>query len=65
MRSELDKSFAGAGTYWSFYENLDKEIYRNHRTHVRLPYDYLSKEERQALNGPVITYHISELEGSK
>ncbi len=64
MKSELDNTWAGSGTQWAFYEvyENDKELYRNHSTHVNLAYDFMSKEQRKSLHGPVKTYHISELE---
>lgn len=53
-----DGTFAGAGTRWAFYEEYEEneDLYQNHSVHVRLPYDYLTKEERAELNGPVKVY---------
>lgn len=28
---------------------------------IDLPYDFMSKEEKQMLNGEVVTYHIDEV----
>lgn len=59
MRNPEDGTFAGAGTQWAFYE--DQEMYRDNKVHVNLPYDFLTKEERRALSGPVKTYIDKEL----
>jgi len=57
-----DGSFAGSGTWRAFYEEYeeDEELYRDHKVHVRLPYDFMTAEERKALNGPVKTYFIKK-----
>lgn len=67
MRNPLDGTFAGAGTNWAFYEEFEdnRDLYADHRTHVSLPYDYLTTEERKALSGPVKTYHIDDLKEQK
>lgn len=58
----VDGTFAGAGTQWAFYEEYDdnKDLYVDHSTHVVLPYDFMTKEERANLNGPVKTYFIKK-----
>lgn len=35
--------------------------YERRQRGINLPYDYMTKEERQALNGPVKTYIDKEL----
>ncbi len=54
-----DGSFAGAGTYWGYYEG--EETYEDNTVNVRLPYDFLSTEERKGLSGEVKTYRLEEL----
>ena len=67
MRSKYDNTFAGAGTLWAYDEEKEnnKELYRSHYIEVELPYDYMNTDTRKNLNGPVKTYHISELEDDK
>ena len=60
LRKQHDGQFAGSGTDWSFYEK--DETYEDVKVDVKTTYDYLSTEQRKSLNGPVKTYHISELE---
>lgn len=57
-----DGTFAGSGTRWAFYEEYDDngDLYINHSINVKLPYDFLTTEERKKLNGPVKTYFIKE-----
>lgn len=62
MRSELDGTFAGSGTYRSYYEN--EETYKDKKVRMTTEYDYLTKEERQDLNGEVVTYYIDK-EGNR
>ena len=57
----VDGTFAGSGTVWSFYE--DEETWKDNKVDVKLTYDFLTKEERAKLNGPVKTYFIKD-EGS-
>ena len=61
MRNQ-DGTFAGSGTWWAYYEEYEdnKELYQDHKVHVRLPYDYMTAEERKALSGPVKTYYIKK-----
>mgnify|MGYP000979736813 FL=1 len=54
----VDGTFAGAGTTWAFYE--DEETWEDNKVDVKLTYDFLTKEERAELNGPVKTYFIKE-----
>ena len=60
LRKSHDGRFAGSGIDWSFYEN--EETYKDVKVNVQTDYDYMTKEQRKSLNGPVKTYHISELE---
>lgn len=63
MRSELDKSFAGAGTEWAYYEDREGNLdYQNHYIEVILPYDHLDKDERESLHGRVKSYTLSKSE---
>jgi len=54
----VDGTFAGSGTVWAFYE--DEETWKDNKVDVKLTYDFLTKEERAKLNGPVKTYFIKE-----
>ena len=63
LRKSHDGLIAGSGTDWSFYE--EDETYEDVKVDVKMTYDYLSTEQRKSLNGPVKTYHISELEGDE
>jgi len=67
MRSKYDNTFAGSGTYWAYDEEKEnnRELYKSHYVEVELPYDQMTTDTRKDLNGPVKTYHISELEREK
>ena len=54
----VDGTFAGSGTVWSFYE--DEETWEDNKVDVKTTYDFLTTEERAKLNGPVKTYFIKE-----
>ena len=54
----VDGTFAGAGTRWAFYE--DEETWEDNTVDVKTTYDFLTKEERAKLNGPVKTYFIKK-----
>ena len=59
----VDGTFAGSGTNWSFYE--DEETWKDNTVDVKTTYDFLTKEERAKLNGPVKTYFIKKEDGQK
>jgi len=59
MRND-DGTFAGAGTWWSFYEDSDTS-HDNDPIHVYLPYDFMTRDERAMLNGPVKTYKLEDI----
>ena len=56
MRKAHDGLFAGSGTYWSYYE--EKEMYQDIKVETRLPYDFMTTEQRKNLSGPVKVYYI-------
>lgn len=60
LRKAHDGLFAGSGTEWSMYE--EDETYEDVKVNMKTSYDFMTKEQRKDLNGPVKTYHISELE---
>jgi len=50
---------AGIGiTYDKYDEESGYKPHPRNRGPMRLPYDSLTREERKALNGPVITYRV-------
>ena len=63
LRKAHDGLIAGSGTDWSFYE--EDETYEDVKVDMKTPYDRMDTKERKNLNGPVRTYHISELEEEK
>jgi len=63
LRKSHDGLIAGSGTDWSFYEEY--ETYEDVKVNMKTPYDYMNTDTRKNLNGPVKTYHISELEGEE
>lgn len=63
LRKSHDGLIAGSGTDWSFYE--EDETYEDVKVNMKTPYDYMDTDTRKNLNGPVKSYHISELERDK
>lgn len=65
LKTRLANSGRIAGT-GVLYDRYDEEsggwVYGRENEKVMTPYDYMTKEQKAELNGPVITYHIDDLE---
>jgi len=53
---KADGRYAGSGTLWAYRER--EETYQDVKVDVNLLYDFMTKEQRKNLNGPVKTYFI-------